>query len=203
MKIARFQWQADTLWGIVEDDGVFALSGDIYDMMATHIKNGFAEVENGDVTYPIYQDKKNKSGRLGTLKGVYVYPWSYPILNLLQWQNPFDLIEEYSEPEEALYLVVTSRWSMRGFEGDAMVRIKFEFSIEDQELNLDITIDDIDVDLDWEYFVLPVIAGGFIGFIGGVIGGFVGLAIGGAIGGGLGFAGGALAAGAAAGGPGP
>ncbi len=60
--------------------------------------------------------------------------------------------------------------------------IKFEFRIVDQELRLDITVDDIDVDLDWEYFVLPVIAGGFIGFIGGIIGGFVGLAIGGAIG---------------------
>ncbi len=107
-----------------KDHGVaIALRGEIYDMLATHVKNGFAEVENGQTYYPIYQDKENKSGKLGTIKGVHVYPWSYPILSLSQWQNPSEIFElMHSEPEEALFLVVTARWNQYGFEGDAMVR---------------------------------------------------------------------------------
>ena len=164
-----------------------ALSKPVYGMLATHVKNDFAEKTQDGYSFPLYQNPTFRSGYLGQIKNIGVWPRSYTFeaaINPITGGSPFDLPDAPDYPDKnTLFLTASADVKKFNVDADAFVRVSVTPSIKNNTLGLDIKVENVEIDVDWEdilthaYGVTIIFA-----FIGVMIGGPFGFVLGALIG---------------------
>jgi len=166
-----------------------ALNGAVYQMLATHLKNDFAEKDGDGYSYPLYSNPTYHAGYLGQLKNVGIWPRSYTYS--FDMTDPGVGLSALTEPPNhpdlnAIYLTASARVKKMNVDADASIRVSITPTIRDNALGLEINVEDVEIDVDWEdllthaYGITIIFA-----FVGVMIGGPLGFVMGAMIGAGF------------------